>query len=311
LLLNDSVAANARSTDENDLDSKFRFLGLAIVWLVGILMVLICSPSSVWIKKGISVSQILAQICCLVWCSCHRFRVVKVLLVKDREKFVYREMSSSANPSASPGSSSLRPAWHKGNQGGRGFQPPPSVDSRARSISLGSEPKRDVNKFSALQDDDNEVVVTAAAAVRSNNNATKNEENANSNKPPNSRSEAFRSSFRPPGGGRTLADLAARVPEAPGVTRSHSTGYAANNSGGRFSGLRSTDATATGGISEKVEAKIIRYTREKLLSMRPPPKPDAEPPADLVKAIDGSVILSKSPLDPGKLVFLHCDQRLQ
>lgn len=216
-------------------------------------------------------------------------------------------MSSSSNAASSAGSSSLRPAWHKGNQGGRGFQPPPSVDSRTRSTSLGSDPKRDVNKFSALEDDDNEFV---PVTVRSNSVSKNTEDTANKQQPPapNSRSEAFRSSFRPPGGGRTLADLAARVPEAPGLPRSHSTGYAATtNNSGRFSGLRSSDpnaaaaAAAAGGgsIAEKAEAKIIRYTREKLLSMRPPPKPDAEPPAEL-KGIEGSVILSKAPLDPGK-----------
>jgi hypothetical protein len=45
----------------------------------------------------------------------------------------------------------------------------------------------------------------------------------------------------------------------------------------------------------KVEAKVIRYTREKLLSMRPSPL-DAPPPH--MKAIEGTVVLSLEPQDP-------------
>lgn len=194
-------------------------------------------------------------------------------------------MSSSTN--------SLRPAWHRGNQSGKGFQPPPTVASeRSRSQSVGnageSNSRRDsnFNAFAAL-DDDEDVVPEASTEPEP---AQPEKSKA---KGGNSRSEAFRSASRSAstgskqggGGGRSLADLAARVP----VERTSN----------RFSSLRKDSAGSEG------DAKIIRYTREKLLSMRPEP---AKAPPECVKALEGSVIYSEVAQDPVSWDFLEADE---
>ena len=195
-------------------------------------------------------------------------------------------MSSSANASGSP-LPRLGPTWYKGagNQGGRGFQPPPAVPAervtRSRSGSAGSsgsDTKPNVNKFSVLDDDD---------------------EGDDRRVSGNSRSEALRSYHRSPSGGpkpsgRSLADLAARSPPT-GVARSNSAPLREEGGSGRFSGL--------GGGAEGTHSapKIIRFTRERLLSLRTPPGPDDENPPPLLKHLEGSPILSEVPQDPGTL----------
>ncbi len=189
----------------------------------------------------------------------------------------------------SASSSSLRPAWHKGTSGGRGFQPPPTVSERgdkARSGSWGSPERNNSNKFAAL-DDEEEI----------------SSSNGKSDDKPNSRSEAFRSSFtrssstgnKPPG--RSLADLAARVPEPPGGTVGRRSFDVRSTSGqGRFTNVRSTSEGPTVD-NLKPDPKVIRYTREKLLSMRPVPHEEELP--DLLQEVEGLAILSKTPQDPG------------
>jgi hypothetical protein len=208
-----------------------------------------------------------------------------------------------------PGSSSLRPAWYKGTGGGggRGFQPPPTVTSereeKGRSSSWGSQERKDSNKFSALQDDEDGPPIQG--------NGGKDSEKPSGN----SRSEAFRSSFnnrstaagsgKPPG--RSLADLAARVPEpAAPEGRRTSAGYQGRASAApaRFTGVRPDEGSQPGPSETtpstyKSDSKVIRYTREKLLSMRAPPIAGEEPP-ELLKHMEGTVILSKTPQDPGK-----------
>ena len=220
------------------------------------------------------------------------------------------------------GSSSLRPAW----KGGRGFQPPPTVTSdretRGRSSSISNEPGRGSNKFSALSDDDDFQVVSGKKSRDRNNNHNNNSDHANGDPKPNSRGEAFRSSFTGGGGrsskpGRSLADLAARVPE--GMSRAQSTGaYPSLGSGGRrFSGLGAGGAGGSGDPTEDAAraarnepsaykqavdaAKVIRYTREKLLALRPRQAPSAEFPPPHLKHVDATVLLSETPQDPGKL----------
>jgi hypothetical protein len=198
----------------------------------------------------------------------------------------------------SANSSSLRPGWYKGagGGGGRGFQPPPTVTSergdKSRSSSWGSQERKDSNKFSALEDDDD--------AVDPGNGKGGDKPSGNS------RSEAFRSSFsrsastgekRP--GGRSLADLAARVPESAATGRRHPAGYdsAAGRSTGRF-----TRPGEPGGAVDnyKPDPKVVRYTREKLLSMRLSPRgPDPGPPTDM-SHLEGAVIISQTCQDPGK-----------
>jgi hypothetical protein len=48
---------------------------------------------------------------------------------------------------------------------------------------------------------------------------------------------------------------------------------------------------------------VTRFTREKLLALRPRPEDDGGPPEDL-KHLDGNPILSAEPLDPGEYLFL-------
>lgn len=192
-------------------------------------------------------------------------------------------MSSSTNAPGSPSLPRLGPTWRE-----RGFQPPPAVPAervtRTRSSSAGSSDSEkrppNLNKFSVLDDDED--VVAGSGEQRKEN----------------SRSEGLRSTYnrsssggtRP--GGRSLADLAART---PGVTRSGSGSHREEGGGGaRFSG--------PGGSGEETSVKVIRFTREKLLSMRVPPKADAESPPARLKHLEGTPIISSEPQDPGKFV---------
>ncbi|KAG7349392.1 GYF domain containing protein [Nitzschia inconspicua] len=209
-------------------------------------------------------------------------------------------MSSPSN------NSSLRPGWFKGSSG-KGFQPPPTATDRGdkgRSTSIGNaaEERRDSNKFAALLDDDDVVVGNGGDASPTS-----------SSKPStNSRSEAFRSAGfhrssstgnKPPG--RSLADLAAKVPEASVSGRRHTSfgegGRSGSTGNGRFSALRGgNDAGASGGSIDayKPDPKVTRYTREKLLSLRPAPKnPDPGPP-EVLKPLEGSVVYSLIAQDP-------------
>lgn len=189
------------------------------------------------------------------------------------------------------GSSSLRPAWSKGSSGGRGgFQPPPTVSERgdkARSGSWGSQERNSTNKFAVLDEDDDGPLPGAPGLAKPEDKPAGN-----------SRSEAFRSSFggrssstgnKPPG--RSLADLAARVPEPPGGVARR-----AQSGGGRFPNVRAPSDTANGTDGYKPDPKVIRFTREKLLSMRPVPKDMGLP--DLLQELEGTPIVSTAPQDP-------------
>jgi GYF domain len=115
--------------------------------------------------------------------------------------------------------------------------------------------------------------------------------------------------------GRSLADLAARVPE-----RSSSFGQNAHHHGQRFSNLRGTSgvggvgapassggtAAGVGGgasassvhtVDPDAGKNIIRYTRERLLSMRPSAANIGEYPTLLLE-MQGSPILADEPQDP-------------
>lgn len=190
---------------------------------------------------------------------------------------------ASGSPSSLP---RLGPTWSKGG-GGRGFQPPPPAVTRARSGSAGSSGSEgrppNVNKFSVLDDDDD---------VNGDQQPL----------PANSRSEALRSFHRSSSGGpkptgRSLADLAARTPST-GITRSSSAPFREEaGSGGRFSNL---GGEGGGGSS----AKVIRFTREKLLSMRKAPRPDDPNPPEVLKHLEGTSVLAPEPQDPGTIVVI-------
>ena len=207
----------------------------------------------------------------------------------------------------SPANSSLRPAWHRGSQsGGRGFQPPPTVASeRVRSGSGGGgsdqqqqqqqqkqQQNQNVNKFAALDDDEDIAAIEQEAEEVAKRVA-------------NSRSEALRSSSTGVGRsnsnkpGRSLADLAARVPTSRersasfGSTGERSAGGGAANASSRLSSHVSSSSTAAAAN----EANVIRFTRERLLSMRP--KPLDEPPEQL-KILDEQidVVVTEKAQDP-------------
>ena len=209
---------------------------------------------------------------------------------------------------SSTNSASLRPAWHKGSSGGRGFQPPPTVSERgdkSRSGSWGSQERgNSSNKFAVLDDEDGPLPGNGKGDEKPTGN---------------SRSEAFRSSFgrgsstgaKP--SGRSLADLAARVPDGGPTSRRHSS-YDTRGAGpGRFSNLRSTSDAGTGAPggsidSYKPDPKVIRYTREKLLSMRAvPTNAQTEMPAEL-KMLEGAAVISNAPQDPGKVALFTPSQ---
>lgn len=217
------------------------------------------------------------------------------------------------------GSSSLRPAW----KGGRGFQPPPTVTSdgptsRGRSSSIAS---RDSNKFSALGDDDDDFISVSGKKSRDRDRHSNNNNHNNNDAPKvNSRGEAFRSSYGGGGGGgrnskggRSLADLVSKVPE--GIPRSASTGYpteerAAPRGGRRYStGDPTTDdarpqrSNEPSAYKQAVDAaKVICYTREKLLALRPRPAMDLGSPPPHLKHVEAPALFSELPQDPGK----HC-----
>ena len=163
----------------------------------------------------------------------------------------------------SSANSSLRPAW-RNQSGGRGFQPPPTVNSgKGRSSSIGSSTEgseksegRIYNKFSALDDDDDFEVVGGG---------------------PKSRLEGLRQGLavrsastgtKPGGSGRSLSDLAATVPEK-----------AASSTSNRFAR----------------DENVIRFTREKLLSMRPQPKGEVP---EVLRELEGTVVLAENAQDP-------------
>lgn len=89
----------------------------------------------------------------------------------------------------------------------------------------------------------------------------------------------------PPGKGRSLADLAARVPEASHPARTQSTGT------GRF------PSRSDSGLPP--DTKVIRFTREKLLALRPTPATPDDVPESLLP-LSNLPIVSSQALDPGK-----------
>jgi len=176
--------------------------------------------------------------------------------------------------SSSSANNSLRPAWNRGSS--KGFQPPPAVASeRSSSTGNAKNQARDYNKFAALDPDDEDALVTEAAEAAASSL---------------SRSDALRSAGRAAssaGGasGRSLADLAARAPPPPEGPR-------------RLSALRSgSEGSASDHKEMASQVKVVRFTRERLLSMRPP-QPRASPPDRLAAELEGSVILSLEPQDP-------------
>ena len=241
----------------------------------------------------------------------------------------------SSNSSSLP---RLGPAWRSSGAGGsgRGFQPPPAVpdETRDRSGSHASggtagssgADNKNRNPFSLLDDEDDR----GAPTSNSSSGADKNSRGgSNSNRgppaPTNDRFSALKSSEStrpynrsassgPRPGGRSLADLAAglsstggerdrdqhhRAPErndSKPIHRSSSSGY--HRTSTDIQRTRSGSGGSAGLDHEDGGAKVIRFTREKLLSLRPT---GDEGLPDVLKHLEGSVVISSEPQDPGML----------
>jgi GYF domain len=217
----------------------------------------------------------------------------------------------------------LRPAWNRGNS--KGFQPPPQVEQQQSSRNNSKNHRNDAaeekqninqqtsqrdnyNKFSALDIDDDDIVLATtisgtSTSIHSNTATTTTTTTASDGattkaltttksidtKTTNSRSEGLRSS----GTGRSLADLAARAP----VERTASRFSSLRNSGTSTDVAPTLDHKSTAVPSSvAIEEKIIRYTRERILSLRPPPLPVAN--EQLKNELEGSLILSDTAQDP-------------
>ena len=102
--------------------------------------------------------------------------------------------------------------------------------------------------------------------------------------------------------GRSLADLAASVPDNVGGGGGTHTRRA---SGGFGSSRYNRDSASASNLDYKPDPSVIRFTREKLLSKRPPPTGTEEVPDDL-KPFEATVIVAKEPQDPGKFELCAC-----
>ena len=180
----------------------------------------------------------------------------------------------------------LGPAW-RGK--GTGFQPPPAVpdkrpsssEGRNRSGSNASGGERR-NPFSALEEDEG------------GNSGTPSESGGRFSALSSRGGGGYhRSASSGQGKPRSLADLAAAAP--PRRNTLHSNFAGGGGGGGSFAD----------------NEKVIRYTREKLLSLRPRPK-EGEGLPDCLKGMEGSVVVSTVAQDPGEfccclfLLFWSC-----
>lgn len=187
----------------------------------------------------------------------------------------------------------LGPAW-RGK--GSGFQPPPAVpDAKQRPNSSDSssgrnrsgsnasgEPVRR-NPFSALEEDNSGAAANGAPPEGGRFSSL-------SSRGGGGGGGFHRSSSSVQGKPRSLADLAASAPPPRRNTL-------AAHSEGRFPDRGERGGGDRGGVEGE---KVIRYTREKLLSLRPRPS-DGEGLPDCLKGMEGSVIVSSKPLDPGEI----------
>ncbi len=222
--------------------------------------------------------------------------------------------------SSPPSQPRLGPAWRSASQGGRGFQPPSAA---APDTEDGKVSNR--NSFSLLDMDDDNNPRTQNMTSKGSGNANGASGVTSPKKPFTSRSEGLRSaglgtggfstrtmssskesgesSGPRRGGGRSLADLASRFPSSGtgGLNGRRSSSHHSSHGGG-FDDTEGRPGAMGIGSSRMRDfvddKKTIRFTREKLLSMRPRPDPNATHPASL-HCIEGLPLLSKEPLDPG------------
>ncbi|KAK1736422.1 hypothetical protein QTG54_013022 [Skeletonema marinoi] len=205
--------------------------------------------------------------------------------------------------------------------------------SHASGGTAGSGAEKNRNPFSLLDDEEDGGAPTTS---NSSSGVDKNSRAGSSSSrgppaPTNDRFSALKSSESsrpynrsassgPRPGGRSLADLAAGLSSTGGdrenhhhhrgpserndskpIHRSASTGYHPRGErGGTSSDIQRTRSGSGGGASldhDDGGAKIIRFTREKLLSLRPRHTGDVGLP-DVLKHMEGTVVISSEPQDP-------------
>mmetsp|Transcript_1756 Transcript_1756/g.2322 ORF Transcript_1756/g.2322 Transcript_1756/m.2322 type:complete len:1071 (+) Transcript_1756:209-3421(+) len=213
-------------------------------------------------------------------------------------------MSTNASTEASsPSLPRLGPTWRSGAQG-RGFQPPPAVPAASDkpSTTNDDDKRQNRNSFSLLDDDEGTYKKKREEPQRSMGDSGRFISRSEGLRSTGTGSGGFSSRVRKSAGsGRSLSELASRLPSTtpttssssgrPHVgTHSHRGGFEEPSTGNnsRMSGLRSEPTE---------EEKTVRFTRERLLSMRPRPDSDIKPPSSL-HPLNGSPLLSEEPLDP-------------
>lgn len=258
---------------------------------------------------------------------------INIISMKSNQEYSSSFTGSSVSGSSTAASSlpRLGPTWRSGSQGTRkGFQPPPPVgnhsDAEAKNTDQQSSNR---NTFSALMmdmdddEDDDDINVEGDESMPSNPvkaTASSRPGGGSSNTATYmSRSEALRSApatgysrsvsagergssstIAIRGSGRSLRELASMMNTSttttmgPGTTRV-TRGTSLPSASGLDDATRSSSSLLS---SLEQDKKVIRYTREKLLSMRPRPSPDSEI-SPLLKGGDGSLWFSKECLDPG------------
>lgn len=184
---------------------------------------------------------------------------------------IHHVMTTPSNPpSAVP---RLGPAW-RGK--GSGFQPPPAVPDAERRPPAGT--------------------THAVPAGNNHHGGTRERSNSNPFSALDDEEEGRFSHLRSAAGGSVTA--AAYV-------RSSSTGVVAPSKPRSLADLAASvprRGSASAGVAGTAESeKVIRYTREKLLSLRPRPveKEGGELP-EILRHLEGSVVVSHVAQDPGK-----------
>ena len=217
-------------------------------------------------------------------------------------------MSRSRTGETSTSQPRLGPAWRRSGTGGRGFQPP----SAALDPLEGSKTSNR-NSFSVLDMDDDGGSKKKSEASNGTGSSGRVSSDSSQKRTFISRSEGLRSAgiggggfgtrsaSKGSGSGRSLADLVSRFP---------SSGNMGSGSSGRISSAPSAfedghdhgHGNRRSSLNLLDDKKVIRFTREKLLSMRPRTDPNATRP-EVLKILDGMPLLSKEPLDPGKYFY--------
>lgn len=182
----------------------------------------------------------------------------------------------SKNPGDSlPSQPRLGPSWKSTSSGGKGFQPPSAEPDNSKNSNR--------NSFSLLdmEDDSPKPSDSSPRRYATRSDALRSSAASGGTFATNTRSTRMQ--------GRSLSDLASRLPvptERP--VKSSSKGLD-----------DSSESLRTSAVKDFDDKNVIRFTREKLLSMRP--RVDSKRVApEVLSSLEGSNLLSTEPQDPGK-----------